>query len=62
MSQHFQLEGTVQLFIYRGSPHGTAANRAIMAELGILLKKMFSHDIVIRLTKRSEVIDDLTAD
>ena len=33
-----------------------------MAELGILLKKMFSHDIVIRLTKRSEVIDDLTAD
>jgi hypothetical protein len=46
MSQHFQLEGTVQLFIYRGSPHGTAANRATMAELGILLKKC-SHMILL---------------
>ena len=32
MSQHFQLEGKVRLFIYRGSPLGTVANRATMAE------------------------------
>jgi hypothetical protein len=62
MSQHFQLDGTVWLFIYRESPLGTVANRATMAELGILLRLFFSHDIVIRLSKRSEVIDDLTAD
>jgi hypothetical protein len=33
-----------------------------MAKLGILLKIFLSHDIVIRLSERSEVIDDLTAD
>jgi hypothetical protein len=33
-----------------------------MAELGILLRIFFSHDVVIRLSKRSEDMDDLTAD
>ena len=32
-----------------------------MAEIGILLRIFFSHDIAIRLSKRSEVFDDLTA-
>jgi hypothetical protein len=31
-----------------------------MAELGILLRIFFSPDSVIKLSKRSEVIDDLT--
>ena len=57
----FNSNGTVGLFINRGSPLGTVANRATMAKIGILLRIFSSHDIAIKLSKRSEVFDDLTA-